>query len=143
LKEAGVPEKSVDRRANVRFPLRLTINYRTFNPASCSGPLLLKTVNISSNGLLFEDNGTLQPGQRVLVSVEWPARLDRRIPLNLVLEGRILRSGNGQAVLKIYKHEFRTRGSAAAQADPQNYQADDVERSAETAPGPAVPEPGS
>jgi hypothetical protein len=130
----------VDRRANVRFPLRLAVNYRTFNPASCSGPLLLKTVNISSNGLLFEDNGTLQPGQRVMVSVEWPARLDQRVPLNLVLEGRILRCGNGQAVLKIYKHEFRTRGSAASTADAENCQRDSVEPQMDAVLDPAVPQ---
>jgi hypothetical protein len=52
-------------------------------------------MNISVNGLLFKDNGALQPGQRVLVPVKWPVLLDQRIPLNL--KGRILRSGNGQA----------------------------------------------
>ncbi len=141
MPEAGVPEKSVDRRANLRFPLRLAVNYRTFNPALCSPspPSALKTVNISSNGLVFEDNGGVQPGQRVLVSVEWPVRLDQRIPLNLVLEGRILRCEHGHAVLKIYKHEFKIRGSGPAQSsspahsDSEDRRPNDIEQSADAA----------
>jgi hypothetical protein len=136
LKEAGVPENNVDRRANVRFPLQLAVSYRTFNPAACSGSSPLKSVNISSNGLLFEDNGTLQPGQRVQVSLEWPARLDQRIPLNLVVEGRILRSGNGLAVLKIFKHEFKTRGSG--HSGSENNEQNAVEQCLDADPVPDV-----
>ena len=111
MTEAGGVKNDADRRGSIRFPLRLAVTYRKLNPASSASSPLLETVNISSKGLLLEDSGALQPGQNVQVFVEWPVRLDQGIHLNLVLEGRILRRENGQAVLKIYRHEFRTRGS--------------------------------
>jgi hypothetical protein len=46
-----------------------------------------------------------------VVSLDWLARLENRIPLRLVISGQILRSGDGQAVMTIDKYEFRVRGT--------------------------------
>jgi hypothetical protein len=100
-----------DRRACPRFPLKLALTCRIggSHPAAASVGL---TVNISSAGLLFASESTFVPGQRVQVIVDWPARLNGRIPLSLVLDGRILRCENGQAAVLVRRHEFRTRSVA-------------------------------
>jgi hypothetical protein len=116
LRQTRVFEERKDRRATLRFPLFLPLSVRTLSPPHCLALPTGTTMNISSNGLLFEISERLQPEQRVSVSVEWPVRLDSRIPLNLVLEGRILRWANGVAAMRIHRHEFRIRKSAPAQS---------------------------
>jgi hypothetical protein len=113
-REKSVLEDGIERRANPRFPLELPVSYWTMSPPFCVGPAGT-TLNISRNGLLFETTEDLQPGQHIVLSVEWPARLDNRVPLNLILEGRILRCENGLAAMQTHKHEFKTRKSAPAQ----------------------------
>lgn len=127
MPDAHVTENALDRRASTRFPLRLAISYRASNPVACSCATPIKTVNISSNGLLFEDNGSLQPGQHVQVSIEWPALLDRRVPLNLILEGRIVRTATGYAAMRVHRHEFKTRGSAPVPCGSETNQQTDVD----------------
>jgi hypothetical protein len=67
------------------------------------------TLNISSNGVLFQTVEELKTGQDVLVSIEWPVRLDDKIPLNLVLAGKVLRYERGMAAIQTHRHEFKTR----------------------------------
>lgn len=141
MTEDRIAETAVDRRSSVRFPLRLALSYRTFNPSTCYCTTPAKTLNISSNGLLFEDHGTLQPGQHVLVTVEWPARLDQRIPLNLILEGRIVWTAEGLAAMRVHRHEFRTRGTAPAPCTPENVQRSEVDGGVDVPQNAKVPGP--
>ena len=140
MTEDQIAETAVDRRSSVRFPLRLALSYRTFNPSTCYCTSPAKTVNISSNGLLFEDHGTLQPGQHILVTVEWPARLDQRIPLNLILEGRIVWTAEGMAAMRVHRHEFRTRGTAPAPCALENTRRSDAPTGNDTVENTEVPE---
>ena len=98
-----------DRRMNARFPCRLAVSYQALEHPFLSGVATSETLNISSKGLLFSTEEALQPGQRLQVSVDWPARLENQVPLKLVAEGRIVRNLNGQAAMRIDKYEFRTR----------------------------------
>ncbi len=110
-----------DRRTNARFPCRLAVSYQALEHPFLSGTATSETLNISSKGLLFTTEESLQPGQLLQVSVDWPAMLDNQVPLKLVAEGRIVRNTNGQAAMRIDKYEFRTRrnrNSAAAASDP-------------------------
>jgi hypothetical protein len=96
-----------DRRRGARYPLRLTLKFSAVTPPICSGDG--ETLNISSKGLLFTTKESLAIGQRLQVSLDWPASLDN-IPLRLVVSGEILRSGDGQSAMTIEKYEFRIRG---------------------------------
>lgn len=116
LKEAAEGETG-ERRAKPRFPLQLPVSFRTLSPPHCSGAPSGTTVNISTTSVTFETGENLQPYQHVLLAVEWPARLDNRIPLTLFLDGRILRCENGVAAMRVHKHEFKTRRAPAAPAD--------------------------
>lgn len=111
------PERNDERRTNQRFPLRLAVTYRKLSarvPATPVAPGIGETVNIGSKGLEFTTSEPLETGDLVRVSVEWPVRLDQRISLTLVAEGRILRGGNGRAIMNIGAYEFRTRAEAHA-----------------------------
>ena len=46
-----------------------------------------KTVNMSGNGILLVTDGVLVPGLLLEVKIDWPARLDERIRLKLLVKG--------------------------------------------------------
>ena len=94
----------------LRYPLDLTVRYR----CRSVGPLLLGeglAVNISSGGVLVASQHEMSVGAAVDLSIEWPALLDGRTPLQLMAFGRVLRSGDGHFVASVEKHEFRTMKS--------------------------------
>lgn len=106
----AVPESdNTDRRSAVRFPIEQDVRYKVFNRNTIevgSG----KTINMSSNGVLFTTERTLAPGERLEVAVNWPAHLDNKCPLKLVTTGRVVRSEDGRAAIAIERYEFRTQG---------------------------------
>jgi hypothetical protein len=83
------------------------LDHRTSVPESGAG----KTIDISSQGLLFGTERRLRPGKRVEVSVNWPALLEGGCPLKFVAVGRIVRAEEDRAAVQIEQHEFRTRRS--------------------------------
>jgi hypothetical protein len=102
--------EATERRSAVRFPIEQEVRYKIFSRNSIevgSG----KTVNMSSNGVLFTTQRTLGAGERVEVSVNWPAQLDNRCPLKLVTIGRVVRTNGAVAAIAIERYEFRTQGS--------------------------------
>jgi CheY-like chemotaxis protein len=114
--EKEAARTGANRRTNVRFPVRLAVNYQALEHPFFSGTAVSETLNISSKGLLFATSHPLQPGQLLQVSVDWPARLENEIPLKLVAEGRVIRVVDGQAAVRIDKYEFRTRRIRPAEA---------------------------
>jgi CheY-like chemotaxis protein len=116
--EKEAARTGANRRTNVRFPVRLAVNYQALEHPFFSGTAVSETLNISSKGLLFATSHPLQPGQLLQVSVDWPARLENEIPLKLVAEGRVIRVVDGQAAVRIDKYEFRTRRIRPAETAP-------------------------
>lgn len=101
---------NADRRSAVRFPIEQQVRYKVFNRNTIelgTG----RTVNMSSNGVLFTTERVLAPGERLEVSINWPAQLDNKCPLKLVTSGRVVRSEGGRAAIAIDRYEFRTQGS--------------------------------
>jgi hypothetical protein len=111
------PEKSLprkdgsDRRSADRFPIEREIRYRILNKRNVLEEGTGKTVNISSNGVLFTTDQILIPGKRLELSISWPAQLDNKCQLKLVAKGRIARLEQGRAAVEIQQYEFRTQGS--------------------------------
>ena len=104
-----------DRRNATRFPVKEEVRYKVLNS---KGPSLIgtgKTLNIGSGGILFTTQGRLPLGRMVEISVNWPARLGGECPLKFVASGRVIRSDDTSAVMRIERYEFRTRSVAAAQ----------------------------
>lgn len=102
-----------DRRIADRFPIEREVRFRLLGKRSGNEEGVGKTVNISSNGVLFTTDTTLVPGRRIEVSISWPAQLDNRCQLKLVAKGRIARQEQGRAAIEIQQYEFRTAGRGA------------------------------
>src|SRR5580700_7652971 len=112
------PDPVADRRGSKRFGIEQemlykVLDHRAATPESGVG----KTLDISSRGVLFETEQHLRPGKRVEVSVNWPALLDGGCPLKFVAVGRIVRSEEKCAAMKVEQHEFRTRRTKELPAD--------------------------
>jgi len=101
---------AAERRGPKRFRMELELTYRILSrkaetPETCAA----RTVDLSSRGLLFRTEQQLQPGQRVEMSVNWPALLSGTCPLKFVAVGRVLRVDGGCVAVSIEQYEFRTR----------------------------------
>ncbi len=105
-----------ERRASDRFPIERDIRFRVLNRKAGEENGAGKTVNMSSNGVLFTTDRFLIPGRRVELAISWPAQLNSKVALKLVARGRVVRSAEGLAAVEIQQYEFRTSGSASAQA---------------------------
>ena len=97
-----------DRRGADRFPIEREVRYKVLNKKNMDEMGAGKTVNMSSNGILFTSEHLLLPGKRLEVAINWPAQLNNKTPLKLVARGRIIRFEDGRAAMEIQQYEFRT-----------------------------------
>jgi hypothetical protein len=89
------------------------VRFRVMNRKSGEETGVGKTINMSSNGVLFETEQPLLPGRRLEMTISWPAQLNNTCPLKLVAKGRIVRVENGRAAVEIQQYEFRTQGKSS------------------------------
>ena len=104
-----------ERRASDRFPIARDLRYKILSKRNGDENGSGRTVNMSSNGVLFSTENILLPGRRVEVAINWPAQLNSNVGLKLVARGRIVRYEQGMAAMEIQQYEFRTQGSASVQ----------------------------
>jgi hypothetical protein len=103
-----------DRRGTIRFPVQEDLRYRIVKGKSLKIAGSGTTLNIGSRGILFTTQEKLPMGCMAEISVNWPARLDGTCPLQFVAQGRIVRSEDSRAAVKIERYEFRTRSTGPA-----------------------------
>jgi hypothetical protein len=108
----GGAKGPVERRGADRFPMEREIRYKIVSKRLGHEQGSGKTINMSSSGLLFSTDGTLLPGKKVEVAVNWPAQLENRCALKLIARGRVVRTEKGRAAVEINQYEFRTMGTA-------------------------------
>jgi hypothetical protein len=101
----GLPE----RRGTSRFPVREDVRYRVVHSKTPGISGSGTTLNMGSGGILFTTEEKLPVGRSVELSVNWPARLDGTCPLQFVATGRVIRSDDRQAAVRIDRYEFKTR----------------------------------
>ena len=97
-----------------RFRIECDVQYRVIgNDVSGSG----KTLNMSRSGVLLAIDRLLSPGLRVEVQIDWPVRAAGRVPMKLVIKGRIVRSQKNHVVvagMTISWYEFHTVADQSA-----------------------------
>ena len=99
-----------ERRETTRFPLCEDVKYKlVYGKIVTTGTG--KTLNIGSGGVLFTTEQRLPMGRMVEIAVNWPARLDGTCLLKFVASGRIIRSEDDRAAVRIERYEFRTRAT--------------------------------
>ncbi|MCZ2079122.1 MAG: hypothetical protein HUU41_07955 [Bryobacteraceae bacterium] len=97
-----------ERRTCVRYPITLDLRYRASTPKAADLGHQSTTVEISSQAISFSTPEPLPAGAQVETSIRWPFLLDNRTPLQLVADGKVVRSTEGKTVIRIHKYEFRT-----------------------------------
>ena len=98
-----------ERRQHQRFPITAQSQYilgGNREPAT--------TVDISSGGVLLKTEKILPVGKQLQVLIDWPALLDQRCPLRLVITGKVLRSDPTGTAIGIIRYDFRIRPKSAA-----------------------------
>jgi hypothetical protein len=100
---------AVERRSKSRFPLRLSVRYRTVSDE----PELVgvgQTVNMSSCGLLIaSDHVQVRAGARLQLMVDWPFLLHGSTPLQLVASCRVTRCRAEEFAVKLDQYLFHTK----------------------------------
>ncbi|HEV2690453.1 MAG TPA: PilZ domain-containing protein [Bryobacteraceae bacterium] len=105
-------EKNERRQAD-RFPIEREVRYKVLNRKNADEIGFGKTINMSSNGVLFTTDQYLLPGRRLELSISWPAQLNSTVALKLVARGRVVRCEEGKAAIEIHQYEFRTAAQSA------------------------------
>ena len=112
---AHITEAS-ERRGRSRFPVREDVRYRVVQSKSQKVAGAGTTLNIGSGGILFTTEDQLPLGRMVELSVNWPARLDGTCALQFVATGRVIRSEQSRAAVRIERYEFKTRSNRTSPA---------------------------
>lgn len=97
-----------ERRRHCRFPVSGPVEYvlkGRHGTAAMS--------NIGSGGVLLKAQNPLPVGQQVELFLNWPAMLDGRCPLRLVIKGRALRSSARGTAVRILRYEYKLHPDAA------------------------------
>src|SRR6266536_2317883 len=102
-----------NRRRTSRFPVLEDVRYRVVQSRTGKVSGCGTTLNIGSSGILFTTEDKLPIGRMVELSVNWPARLDGVCPLQFVATGRVVRSDNHRAAVRIERYEFKTRSTGS------------------------------
>jgi hypothetical protein len=69
-----------------------------------------RTLNVSSNGILFGADDALPIGRSIKLAIKWPFLLEGGCALKLHVRGIIIRSDTKKTAVQIAHHEFRTVG---------------------------------
>lgn len=98
-----------DRRIKFRYPIKVDVQYRIGDAKGPAGAG--RTVNIGSAGMLFTAEHRIAVGQKLELSLSWPAMLDGVTRLKLVATGIAVRYAGSAVAIRMLKHEFRIRAS--------------------------------
>src|ERR1700722_17747865 len=69
-----------------------------------------RTRNLSEKVICFESDQELPGGVQLELCIAWPVPLQGLFPLEMVVQGALVRSQHGLAVLRLEEFEFRTQG---------------------------------
>ena len=101
-------EMTNDGRAFRRLPIQRRIRYRVLGERKKFRKVGLgKTLNMSAGGVLFTTESQLPEGEHIELVVSWLTRFGDALPVKLILTGRLVRAGSGQAAMSIDRYEFR------------------------------------
>ena len=105
-----------DQRLHGRYPIALELQYKLLNKGRLERIGFGRTVNISSDGVLFEADCRLPAGGPIELAMNWPYLLDGVVTLKLVMSGHVVRSDARAIAVKVEHHEFHTAGTRFREA---------------------------
>jgi hypothetical protein len=107
--EASLSKAVIERRTKARYPVKLTVRYRTIGRSHAVNGVG-QTLNMSSGGLLVSAEHEMPAGLRLEVNVEWPLLLNGTVPLQLVAHGKVVRGEGSEFAVAFAQYQFRTMG---------------------------------
>ena len=108
-KETKAPEQIAgERRVARRYPTLLDLRWKLLHRKRVLDAGEGSTLDLSSGGVRFESGRALPEGFNVELAISWPVLLHNITPMQLVVQGRIVRSQGGQIAIRMVGHEFRT-----------------------------------
>jgi hypothetical protein len=110
-RRVGLPKIRQDgeRRRRQRYRLELEARYKVLRRGEVLASGVGRTVDISSQGILFSSDQPLAQGLNVELSISWPTLLNQVAPLQLLVVGRVVRCGTHEAAIQFERYTFRTR----------------------------------
>jgi hypothetical protein len=110
---------SGDRRSDRRYGIHLDLRWKLIRRRRVLESGVGHTLNLSSGGILFDAGRQLPVGLNVELALSWPFLLRDTAPLQMIVSGRIVRSGEDRTAVMMSHHEFRTIGAPGGQRIPQ------------------------
>ena len=117
---AGGDQIAGDRRQDRRYQLQLELKWKLIRRRRVLDSGTGHTIDVSSGGLLFDAGRHLPQGLNVELSIAWPVLLHNVAPMQLVANGKIVRSSSRHVAIQTVTHEFRTVGIPADQRHNQS-----------------------
>jgi hypothetical protein len=112
--ENGVGSLPVERRAKIRFKMTRPLRYRVLKRDFLERVATGRSVDASSNGVLFESETKLKIGDPLELLIDWPVSLNDRVPLQLVTAGSVVRVEGNRCAVTVERYEFRTRAMVSS-----------------------------
>ncbi|MBZ5673650.1 MAG: PilZ domain-containing protein [Acidobacteriia bacterium] len=114
--EDSDPPHQVERRTRLRFPFELRVRFRSLGQAyPVAGAGWVR--NISSGGVLVMYQHEVSAGTTLELHIDWPTRLEGRIPLQLVAVGTIVRCELFSFAVGLERYHFRIAGKQDLPSD--------------------------
>ena len=107
-----------DRRSNPRFPVSVPAAYAI---GRYRGNGVIR--NVSSRGFFLGTDRILPVGRPIRLLLDWPAKLDHGLTLQLAVKGKVLRSTAEGTAVELLGYESRlpaTPASTPSSAGPVN-----------------------
>jgi hypothetical protein len=98
------PRLVIERRRHRRYPIKIRVEYSLPDRHG-----LAVTCDICSGGVYIDTPDLLPVGKRIQLSLDWPAELDGRHALRLIITGKVLRCSQQGAAVSILRYEYRLR----------------------------------
>ena len=130
-RSASIAPAPAERRMDRRYPVRFELRYKLTRKEQVVWRGTGRTRDFSRRGLFFTADQNLPVGAGAELCVDWPVLLNDVCPLQLVVFGRIIRSGESGSAVKIARCEFRTRSARTVPLSESIAQSHMVERRAD------------
>jgi hypothetical protein len=118
--ESKAPESIAgDRRSDRRYPILLELRWKLIRRKRVLDTGIGGTLDLSRGGVRFESGRPLPEGSSVELAISWPVLLHNVAPMQLVVQGRIVRSEGCRIAMRMTQHEFRTVGVPASHCSAQ------------------------
>jgi c-di-GMP-binding flagellar brake protein YcgR len=99
--------RKMERRAHRRYSIAAEVEFRIKGRRTAVQKGKGQTIDISSNGVLFESRTPLPIGLKVELSISWPSPETLPKRLEFYAEGHTVRSDNNRTAIYFKRYNFR------------------------------------